>query len=332
MTYVVHLVAKGVLLGNMLMSIHSGWMTVGAVFVAGFAIQAKIGTMIYRQAPPIPSFTVKGKGAMIVFSKEDVLKGQEVWQSFGGMQMGSIWGHGALQAPDWSAEWLHREAVATIEIMKTQSKEQDYVTEMRANTYDATTDEAWITNERAEAVKVVSDYYIALFTGAKSDPADANVNLVERRAKANMKDTTLLEVAKAKQLCAFLFWASWSCATQRPGHDVTYTNNWPQEALIENAPSSDVTYWSVVSFLLLLLGIGIVSWQNSSEMPEAHPAPESDPLLGMVVTPSMRSIKKWVWTMVALTLVQLTLGIYIGHLAVNKMNIKHIYIYIVNSI
>src|SRR3546814_7765002 len=28
------------------------------------------------------------------------------------MQRGSIWGHGAYQAPDWSADWLHRELTA----------------------------------------------------------------------------------------------------------------------------------------------------------------------------------------------------------------------------
>jgi nitric oxide reductase subunit B len=30
----------------------------------------------------------------------------------GGQQLGSIWGHGALVAPDWSADWLHRETEA----------------------------------------------------------------------------------------------------------------------------------------------------------------------------------------------------------------------------
>src|SRR3954464_13503611 len=29
-----------------------------------------------------------------------------------GMQLGSIWGHGGYVAPDWSADWLYREAVA----------------------------------------------------------------------------------------------------------------------------------------------------------------------------------------------------------------------------
>ena len=42
----------------------------------------------------------------------DIQRGQAVWQSTGGMQQGSIWGHGGYVAPDWSADWLHREAIA----------------------------------------------------------------------------------------------------------------------------------------------------------------------------------------------------------------------------
>jgi nitric oxide reductase subunit B len=28
-------------------------------------------------------------------------------RSLGGQEIGSIWGHGAYVAPDWSADWLH---------------------------------------------------------------------------------------------------------------------------------------------------------------------------------------------------------------------------------
>ena len=38
-------------------------------------------------------------------------RGQNVWQSMGGMEVGSIWGHGSYVAPDWTADWLHRECV-----------------------------------------------------------------------------------------------------------------------------------------------------------------------------------------------------------------------------
>ena len=44
-----------------------------------------------------------------VITHDDILHGQTAWQTTGGMQVGSVWGHGAYQAPDWTADWLHRE-------------------------------------------------------------------------------------------------------------------------------------------------------------------------------------------------------------------------------
>ena len=34
------------------------------------------------------------------------------WQAMGGMEVGSIWGHGSYVAPDWTADYLHREATS----------------------------------------------------------------------------------------------------------------------------------------------------------------------------------------------------------------------------
>jgi nitric oxide reductase subunit B len=52
----------------------------------------------------------------VLSSRARILDGQEVWQAIGGQQIGSIWGHGAYQAPDWSADWLHREALALLDV------------------------------------------------------------------------------------------------------------------------------------------------------------------------------------------------------------------------
>ena len=48
-------------------------------------------------------------------TKDDILAGQSAWQSTGGMEVGSVLGHGAYQAPDWTADWLHRELVAWLD-------------------------------------------------------------------------------------------------------------------------------------------------------------------------------------------------------------------------
>jgi hypothetical protein len=50
-------------------------------------------------------------GGSVVFTGQQIRDGQNVWQSLGGQEVGTVWGHGGYVAPDWSADWLHREAV-----------------------------------------------------------------------------------------------------------------------------------------------------------------------------------------------------------------------------
>src|SRR5262249_3483857 len=58
--------------------------------------------------PPIPERIVASDG-QVVAPEGAIRRGQAVWQTLGGMEVGSIWGHGSYVAPDWTADWLHRE-------------------------------------------------------------------------------------------------------------------------------------------------------------------------------------------------------------------------------
>ena len=89
------------------------WGGLAVVVVGSFVVLGFMGAEIYRQAPPVPARVVATDGAL-VFDGDAIERGKSAWQSMGGQQLGSIWGHGAYQAPDWSADWLHREAVALI--------------------------------------------------------------------------------------------------------------------------------------------------------------------------------------------------------------------------
>ena len=86
------------------------WLIFIAIFVFSFAILGWVGTEIFRQAPPIPREVVTTEGQVLI-GPEEISNGQNVWQAMGGMESGSIWGHGSYVAPDWSADYLHREAV-----------------------------------------------------------------------------------------------------------------------------------------------------------------------------------------------------------------------------
>lgn len=73
------------------------------VLIASFTVLLSLGSEIYREMPPIPDAFTSESGQTL-YSKNDILRGQLVWRSMGGHQLGSIWGHGSYVAPDWSAD------------------------------------------------------------------------------------------------------------------------------------------------------------------------------------------------------------------------------------
>lgn len=86
------------------------WYALGAVLILSFAVLGFFGIEIFRSMPPFPTKVVTTDGK-VLFEGQDIKDGQNVWQSIGGQTVGSIWGHGAYIAPDWNADYLHRESV-----------------------------------------------------------------------------------------------------------------------------------------------------------------------------------------------------------------------------
>src|SRR5215218_4750279 len=85
------------------------WIAFALVMVLSFLVLGWIGTRIYQEMPPLPAKVVTTEGTVLV-DEGEIQAGQNVWQSLGGMEVGSVWGHGSYVAPDWTADWLHREA------------------------------------------------------------------------------------------------------------------------------------------------------------------------------------------------------------------------------
>src|SRR5262245_10636937 len=90
------------------------WIAFGLVIVLSFAVLGGFGFRIASLAPPVPE-TVRTTDGKILFDSALILHGQNVWQSMGGQEVGTVWGHGAYIAPDWSADWLHRELVFVLD-------------------------------------------------------------------------------------------------------------------------------------------------------------------------------------------------------------------------
>src|SRR5690606_13164718 len=92
------------------------WRWLGVICLLSFGVLGWMGREIYLAAPPIPEQVVE-QGGGVLYTGEQVQRGQQAWLSAGGQQVGSVWGHGGYVAPDWSADWLHREALALREIL-----------------------------------------------------------------------------------------------------------------------------------------------------------------------------------------------------------------------
>ncbi len=305
------------------------WTLLTVLLVSAFGVLLWMGSEIYRQAPPVPAAFKSDLGDTL-YTRDDIQTGREVWQSIGGMQLGSIWGHGAYVAPDWSADWLHREAVALLDIWARRDFAKPYAeldsadqarleqrlrAEVRRNTYTAATDTVALSPDRIAAARAVAQHYAALFG---TDPA-----MRELRENYAMKEGTILDAGRRAKFAAFIHWTAWAAVTERPGADITYTSNWPSDPLVGNVPTSGIFLWTVFSILFLIAGVGALVWYHAAHdgKEEAAVPPARDPLAGLVITPSMRATAKYFWIVAALFLVQIVLGAVTAHYQVEGQDL-----------
>src|SRR3972149_3708168 len=81
------------------------WIAILSFFIAMGIILAG-GRMSKEQLPPYPGKVVDAHGTLI-FSKADIIAGQDVYQRYGLMDHGSVWGHGSQRGPEFSALTLN---------------------------------------------------------------------------------------------------------------------------------------------------------------------------------------------------------------------------------
>ena len=282
----------------------------------GFMVLILMTFKVYREAPPIPDKVISLNGS-VVFTGEDILEGQQVFLKHGLMDNGSIWGHGALLGPDFSAEYLHtlaRHAAASIarerhgqaldSLPPAQRAmvEAEVRVELKLNRYDPPTRTLTV----GPAFQDWFQHQPAAWTAYFSDPAKSG-----GLRKAAISDPTEL-----KQLSAFVAWTAWASVAQRPGTPHSYTNNFPFDPVAGNTPTSDAVLWSALSLVFLLGGTAAVllafgkfdylGWK-------ARPGYLHPKLLGARVTPAQRATLKYFALVSLLVLAQALVGGAVAH-------------------
>src|SRR5579863_4117790 len=271
------------------------------VFVFGFLVLGMLAWGTYAGAPPIPA-TVTDPAGRVLFTRADILAGQETFLRNGLMEYGSIFGHGAYLGPDFTADYLHRAALAVLAVYGGTGSDRaraETVADFKINRFNAMTGTLLYTEAQARAFDDLTRYYRDFFDRPTST--------------YGLRPRAITDPAAVRQLTAFFSWSAWTAAALRPERSYSYTNNWPPEPLVDNHPTADTLVWSVLSLVTLLGGIGlllaafgrwnVLGWHGREQRALVFRPPGE-----VALTPAQRACAWFFLTMAVLFVLQAILG------------------------
>lgn len=286
------------------------------VFVCGMAVLIFMSVQAYRYAPPIPESVVDSAGA-VIFNRQDIESGQEVFLRYALMQNGSIWGHGSYLGPDFSAAYLHNLALDTGNAIA----RREFSTDLTALDAD----------QRSRVDARVA----RLLKENRYDPASKRLTFVDAEKASFQRQLTvwndyflqpttnaglpskyIRDSEDIRQLTAFFAWTAWASVANRPDKSYSYTNNFPYDPMVGNRLTADAVLWSGLSVAMLLAGLALVlftfgrfdylGWKGDPR--EIHP----HMLPGGVTAGQMATIKYFL-IVALLFLAQVTIGGALAH-------------------
>lgn len=225
------------------------WLQVAIVtFLFGFTVLGILAKIIYSQHPPIPGKVI-GPNGTALFTGSDTMGGQHLFQKYGLMQFGSIFGHGAYLGPDFTAQYLNAAANSANAFylgqgMSPADARQRVIAEAKLNRFDPNTNTLTLTAGQVYAYNQRLAFYRDWFG------APAQQQGLRRPHISNPDDV--------RKITSYFAWAAWTASVNRPGKSYSYTNNWPPEPLVGNAATAQAFLWSALSLIALLGGIGAV--------------------------------------------------------------------------
>ncbi|MFC1526875.1 nitric-oxide reductase large subunit, partial [Candidatus Latescibacterota bacterium] len=278
------------------------------------------GIFANREAPPYPG-TVIGPDGTRLFTKGDILAGQDVYQRYGLMDHGSVWGHGSQRGMEFSAVTLHLvgEAVRDQQAGDAWGEKYDQLSQeerdlvdvrtrrtMKANQYDAQADVL-----RLSAGQVV---------GLEKAGALWERTFGDGDTRYGFLPGTVPTLEERRQIGRFFYWTAWVGSAVRPGADHSYTNNWPPDRTVGNVATPETYIWSLGGVISLLLTLGLfVYWVHRHQLwyGQAQGVPLAQKLLDAPLTSSQLKAAKFFLVVILLFLVQTAFGGLLAHYTVH---------------
>ncbi len=290
-------------------------------FIVSIAILFVGGFFALDKVPPIPKRVVADGN--VITTREAILHGQDVYQRYGLMDHGSVWGHGTLRGMDFSATTLHlmgramrnwhaaggkpsADAYKALGNQERMNIDALVIREIKENRYDPTTETLTLTPAQAFALQEIRRYWDRQFGSGNK--------------RYGFLPDTIPEPKDRKAIADFFFWTAWSAGTKRPDADYTYTNNWPPDSSVGNQATTNALVWSIFSIMGLFLVLGAVIYivhRYRFFYGETKGVQAAQRLMELPLTPSQRATPKFFLVAGILFLVQIFNGGLLAHYTVH---------------
>jgi nitric oxide reductase subunit B len=289
-------------------------------FIIAMVVLLVGGVSMKKDLPPYPGKVVDPDGNLL-FEKSDILAGQDVYQRYGLMDHGAVWGHGSQRGSEFSATSLHIEAEAVGDYIAQKEHGKPYAqlddlqkeiidvrtkNEVKTNRYDAATDTLTLTAAQVEALKRVQQHWEKTFK--------------EGETRYGFLPDTIGDENQRLQVSRFFFWTAWVASTLRPGEDYSYTNNWPADRRVGNIASTETYFYSIAGVLALFLVLGLFVYcihKYGLWYGTAKGVPLSEKLIDMPLTSSQFKAAKFFVVVILLFLLQTSFGGLLAHYTIH---------------
>ncbi len=285
-------------------------------FIVAMTVLLGGGYFALDKVAPYPGKVV-GPDGKVLFTKQDIMAGQHVYQKYGLMDHGSVWGHGSQRGPEFSALTLHLigkagvEQVASKEFGKPFEQLDDVQKQIavlknsgdaKTNRYDPATDTLTLTEAQVTALADVEKYWEKTFK--------------EGDVRYGFLPNTIRPEKERLEISRFFFWTAWVAAAKRPDSDYSFTNNWPPDRTVGNVPTAATYIWSLGGLLSLILVLALFVylihfykiWYGEAKGPAL-----ADKLLNMPLTSSQVKAAKFFLVVILLFLLQTGFGGLLAH-------------------
>ena len=212
-------------------------------FVVAMAVLLGGGIVMKKDLPPYPGKVV-GPDGKVLFEKANIIEGQNVYQQYGLMDQGAVWGHGSQRGPEFSAASLklvadaigdyyaradYGKAYNELDDLQKGIVDVKIAHETKPNRYDAASDTLALTAAQVEGLNRVNAYWGKIFKDG-----------IQRYG---FLPDTIKDENQRLEISRFFFWTAWVASTLRPGTDYSYTNNWPPDKRVGNVASTETYFY-----------------------------------------------------------------------------------------